>query len=927
MPSANVPRAGSAARPLTPAQQLAAAEKALLASDYAAAEAGFRAARAGGAGAGAELGLAEVLLATGRLEPAVISARKAAQQENAELAARSSELTAEALSLSGQLQEAEAELRRALERSPARVLRLALGELLLRRGQRQEAEVLLSSLVEDYNASRVAASDAEELSLTARAAWLLRSPKDANTLFNEAEGAGPASARTLLWRAEAYLEKYDAGHAEEVLAELLRKAPHHPLALTRLAQVKLDQALDFDEAERLARAALTQNPRLTNAYFVLAGIALRDMELERADGFITQGLSANPRDLDLLSLRAVVRFLADDEAGFQAAKQAVLRENPRYSRLYAILGEYADWEHRYDEIVVLMREALALDAEDSGALAQLGLNLIRAGEEGDGVSWLNRAFTLDPYNVRVYNTLELYDTVIPRAYVSVRHPRFNIRYHKADRPLLERYVPSLLDRAFEAMQSGYGFAPQTPIGIEIYAERQSFAIRTSGLPHTAIQGVCFGKTLASMSPQKESFNLGMTLWHELSHVFHIQLSKSRVPRWFTEGLAEYETLVTRREWSRHNDPELYDMRRAGKLPAVAQMSRAFTRAEDIRDVATAYYASSKLVEMLASRYGRPKMAELLRAWGNGERSEAAFRRVLGVSAADVDQAFRLELDAKLAHYTKQFVPLTRFRAAGALDALLKEKPRDADLHVERALSLARDGDTAAAKVALARGLALSPKHAQGRFLQARLARATDDVKAAEELLRGLLRDGHDGYAIDLELADLALERGDTASARAALETAHRWDPSQVEPLLRLADLAAAEKVPDDELAKLRLLAPLAAHNPPIHQRLMRRLLDEKLHEEAVSAGEAALWSDLFGLSTHVLFAEALVARGDRARARFELESAVLCQGTPAELADAHLRLAELWRLENQSQKARSHVQVARQLDPDNPRLRSFVAKP
>ena len=45
------------------------------------------------------------------------------------------------------------------------------------------------------------------------------------------------------------------------------------------------------------------------------------------------------------------------------------------SRLYSIVGEFADWEHRYDEIVVLMKEAVALDAKDAKAEAELGFNL------------------------------------------------------------------------------------------------------------------------------------------------------------------------------------------------------------------------------------------------------------------------------------------------------------------------------------------------------------------------------------------------------------------------------------------------------------------------------------------------------------------------------------------------------------------------
>src|SRR5690606_38131953 len=113
-----------------------------------------------------------------------------------------------------------------------------------------------------------------------------------------------------------------------------------------------------------------------------------------------------------------------------------------------------------------------------------------------------------------------------------------------------------------------GFEPEAPIGIELYESREQFAVRTSGLPQTAIQGVCFGKTLATLSLAEEPANLGMTLWHELAHVFHIQLSKSRVPRWFTEGLAELETALHRPEWSRELDPQLFGALLDGRLPPV-----------------------------------------------------------------------------------------------------------------------------------------------------------------------------------------------------------------------------------------------------------------------------------------------------------------------------------------------------------------------
>ena len=145
------------------------------------------------------------------------------------------------------------------------------------------------------------------MSLVGRAAYLLRSPRDANDAFNAAERAKPGDVRTLLWRAELFLDKYDPGHAEEVVLEVLAQAPHHPEANLWLAHVKLAQALDFDEAERLVQKALSVNPRLSAAYFVLGGISLRDMEIETADRRISAGLAENPGNLQLLSLRATAR--------------------------------------------------------------------------------------------------------------------------------------------------------------------------------------------------------------------------------------------------------------------------------------------------------------------------------------------------------------------------------------------------------------------------------------------------------------------------------------------------------------------------------------------------------------------------------------------------------------------------------------------
>ncbi len=93
-------------------------------------------------------------------------------------------------------------------------------------------------------------------------------------------------------------------------------------------------------------------------------------------------------------------------------------------------------------------------------------------------------------------------------------------------------------------------------------------MRTVGLPDLGALGVCFGQVITAMSPATGDINWGMVLWHELGHVFAIQLSNSRVPRWFTEGLSEYETLIARPDWRRENDADLYGAIANGTLPSI-----------------------------------------------------------------------------------------------------------------------------------------------------------------------------------------------------------------------------------------------------------------------------------------------------------------------------------------------------------------------
>ena len=96
-----------------------------------------------------------------------------------------------------------------------------------------------------------------------------------------------------------------------------------------MARLKLDEAFDFDAAEKLVKDALAINPKHVGAFAVRAGIALRDGDLDAANAAIDAGLAVDPADLELLSLRAAARYLADDMAGLRGGEEGSLRAATR----------------------------------------------------------------------------------------------------------------------------------------------------------------------------------------------------------------------------------------------------------------------------------------------------------------------------------------------------------------------------------------------------------------------------------------------------------------------------------------------------------------------------------------------------------------------------------------------------------------------
>jgi hypothetical protein len=134
-----------------------------------------------------------------------------------------------------------------------------------------------------------------------------------------------------------------------------------------------------------------------------------------------------------------------------------------------------------------------------------------------------------------------------------------------------------------------------------------FSVRTIGVPSLGAVGVCFGDLITSVGPYAGTHNFHQVLWHELAHVYAVKLSKGRVPRWFTEGLSEWESELADPSWARESAELLAEARRAGRMRKLGELDLAFLRATS-PDHDGGRLRDRRLVDALPRRDLRPPQA-------------------------------------------------------------------------------------------------------------------------------------------------------------------------------------------------------------------------------------------------------------------------------------------------------------------------------
>jgi tetratricopeptide (TPR) repeat protein len=860
--------------------------------------------------------LARVHMRTGRYAEAEKLARALARSSDPAIATDGHVLLAEVLRATGRYAEARREVEPVVARQPgARRARYLLG-LLYRDVGDVRADAEWKKFLQEFDGNKLDLNDPPTLFYLAEAARYTADFEFANGTYREAVDRDKTLHEANVEWGFLFLEKYAPADAEQSFDEVLKVDPRHPDAHAGMAAVKLEPSYDLAAATAHLNRALEVNPRHVPSLLLRAGIEIDQNQWQKAVATLKEVFGVNPQDLEARSLLATIHWLRDDTRAYEAEKKKVFAINPAYARFYHIVARSAVREHRYREAIELEREAVTLRPTYYEAMEAIGAGYLRLGMEKEGLEWLRKAWKGDQYNMRTKNTLDLFEDFIPREYSFATTKSFKLRYHNDEKPLYRRYIEPLLEQAFGEMVKRYGYQPKTPVVIELFQNADHYSVRTIGLPNLGALGICFGQVITAMSPSVGDINWAMVLWHELSHVFAIQLSNSRVPRWFTEGLSEYETVLARPEWRRENDADVYAAMADGVLPSIAELNYGFMK-PNMQEVVVAYHLSSLAIEYLARTYGFPKIVAALRAYGQGLETPAVLEQMTGKKIAALDAEFRKHLEVRLAPYRGTFVVPTLRRDLKELAKIAAASPKDPHAQSRLALAHFEEGEARPAGAAADRALRLDPRNRLALYIKAELAWREGDRADAEAGYLALLGAGADSFDIRSRLALIASSKGDTATAEKHLCTAKKLDPERAYPYQALSELYMKSGRKEQGLRELEAFVTLEQMQFGPAKQLVEEYSALKKWDKVRTFGEQAI--EINPADTEVLLAlgQAYLETGNPDRALFSFDSALLVKPEMRRPGLAHLGRARALKAKNDRKSALKAIDQALRLERDN----------
>jgi tetratricopeptide (TPR) repeat protein len=709
-----------------------------------------------------------------------------------------------------------------------------LGLIEARHGKQAEADALLQRVI-----SSQADLDTDGFLRLARAADATGDVNLANSVFQRIGSTESDRPDVQSQWGDLFLKTHANAEAARSYQDAIRADEAWiPAILGNARALASDDPKASDEMVAKAQQLAPKSP---DVWYIVAERQLGQQDFAGVKATLDKAAAFRATTVEELALRAAATYgtgTAKDADPMIAQAAAI---NPRNPLVLRTLGNQAGQLYRFDDAVAFARAAVKLDPDAAGPHADLGSYLLRTGDETEARVELEAAFKADPYDNITFNLLQMLDLL--DKFTVVKDGDFVFKFSAESAPVLKEYAIPIAKKAYEEYSQRYGLKPKGPIYVEIFDQHDSFAVRTIGdVGITGALGACFGRVIAMDSPKARiplDFSWQATLWHEIAHVFTLQLSEYKVPRWLTEGISQYEEHRHSAPWGRELTMQYAREMATGQVFSFKQLSEAF---KNPHRISMAYFEASLVAEQLEQLGGTAALQSLLKSYAAGANDTEAFTKAFGKSVPEIEASFRA--------FTEQ-------RYGALRDALKNPTPQVAE------------DDLPGLK---ARAAALPGNYiAQTTYAMAALqAQQTDEAKKAFERAAALAppAGGEDGPFA--KLAEIAEQAGDKASARQNLRHLLDYDHDNVSAARTLATLAAESGAYPELDFSLTLIADLDPFDADAHSQLGRRQLAQNHVDRAIIEFQAALaLGPANQVEAHTDLGEAFLKAGKREDAKKE----------------------------------------------------------
>lgn len=459
-----------------------------------------------------------------------------------------------------------------------------------------------------------------------------------------------------LAEAELLYEKDNPQQAEQALLEALRLNPRAAEAWRLYGQMIVG-AFDFPRAERIAARldAIVEVEANQNAEdhaaespyarLVLAQSRLRQRDPDSARDQVSRVLKDYPL---MRAARALEPAVAAAMFDFDLAErlfEAFDGLSPGSPAALLETGKAMSEARQYAQAADYLRRAAARQPHLASPVIELGLVQLQSGHDLEAFDALEKAVSLDPFNVRAGNSLTMLREL--RTWTKLESEHFIVRFRPGlDEILAEEMLP-VLERIHARVAGnqpgGIDHTPDQATLIELMPDHRWFAVRIAGISQIHTIAAATGPVIAMETPREgPGHSVGVYDWprviqHEYTHTVTLSRTRNRIPHWFTEAAAVY---LEDAPWDYARCTLLHGAFEADALFDMDEVSIRFVRPRRASDRAQAYAQSAWMYEFIVDRWGPRAPLDLMDLYADGLRQDEAFRRVLGMGQNAFFEAFK-----------------------------------------------------------------------------------------------------------------------------------------------------------------------------------------------------------------------------------------------------------------------------------------------